>query len=171
MFVKKYIQDSISKLDGLYQDSVASSDLRMAVYYSKLAVIEYCGWIEESMDEIVNYLALGGLKTQSFRDILAYKIRHTYGFDYKKHFRPMIVDVVGLRRCEYIQDRLHRNGDLDILTSELETYVGHRNNAAHTHIHSTLPTYPSPSVTMNSLNRVFPILRRIRRMKKDKKCV
>jgi hypothetical protein len=171
MVVKKYIYRNLCKLDSEYNKSLALPDLSLSVYFSKLATIEYCGWIEETMDAIVIAFARGKIHTNGFQDSLNTKIKETYGFQYKKHFRPMMVHVLGIIRCEKIQLDLDSNGDLSRLKSELDTYVVHRNNAAHTHINRILPTYPSPSATIGSLNRIYPILKRIYAMRKEKKYI
>jgi hypothetical protein len=166
MVVKKYIAENLSKLDKKFSESLVSPDSDLPVYFSKLATIEYCGWLEETMDGIVFAYAKKRLKTQSFRDILKGTIANTYGFQYKKHFRPMLVHVVGIVRCERIQSALEKAGDLATLESELSTYVVHRNNAAHTHIQN-IASYPSPSATLGSMCKVYPILKKIYTMRKD----
>ena len=171
MVVKKYIVYSLKRLDQEYNIALASSEPTMAVYLSKLAVIEYCGWIEETMDAIIGSYAQGKLKTSAFRESLNKKIESTHGFQYKKHFRPMLVHVLGIIRCEKIQKSLDQNGDLATLKSELDTFTEHRNRAAHTHVNRVLTTYPSPSVTLGSFNTVYPILKRVYTMRKNAKFV
>ena len=161
MVVKKYILASLAILDREYNNALLSPDPNKAVYFSKLAIIEYCGWLEETIDDIIYSYAKGKIKTAQFEDSLKGKIKKTYGFQYKKHFRPLLVHVVGIIRCERIQRALDSNGDLATLESELDNYVEHRNKAAHTYINKVLPSYPSPSVILGSLNTVYPILKRI----------
>ena len=154
-------------LDREYNNALTSPDSNMAVYFAKLAIIEYCGWIEETMDAIIAGYAKGKVKTTPFIESLKSKIDKTYGFQYKKHFRPLLVHVVGIIRFEKIQSALDSNGDLVSLKSELDNYVKYRNNAAHTHINKVLPHYPSPSITMQSLKTVYPILKRVYGFRKD----
>lgn len=171
MVVKKHILSSLTMLDREYNNALLSPDPNKAVYFSKLAIIEYCGWIEETMDAIINGYARGKIRTTPFQNSLRDKINKTSGFQYKKHFRPLLVHVVGAIRCEVIQNILDSNGDLATLMSELENYVVHRNSAAHTHISRTLPQYPSPSVTIASLKVVYPILKRIYGLRKNNRCI
>lgn len=161
MVVKKHILASLTMLDREYNNALLSPDPNKAVYFSKLAIIEYCGWLEETMDAIIAGYAKGKVKTNPFIDSLKSKIEKTSGFQYKRHFRPLLVHVVGIIRCERIQNTLDSNGDLTTLESELDNYVEHRNKAAHTHINKVLPRYPSPSATIGSLQTVYPILKRI----------
>jgi len=161
MVVKKNILASLAMLDREYNNALLSPDPNKAVYFSKLAIIEYCGWLEETMDAIIAGYAKGKVKTVPFKEILKSRIEKTYGFQYRKHFRPLLVHVVGIIRCERIQSVLDSSGELATLESELDNYVEHRNKAAHTHISKILPSYPSPSATIGSLKTVYPILKRI----------
>jgi len=171
MVVKKYILSSLTMLDREYNNALSSPDPNKAVYFSKLAIIEYCGWIEETMDAIIAAYAKGNVKTPPFIESLNSKINKTYGFQYKKHFRPLLVHIVGIIRCERIQSTLDSNGDLTILESELNNYVVHRNKAAHTHISNVLPRYPSPSATIGSLHIIYPILKRVYGLRKNSRYV
>lgn len=165
MVVKGYIRRSLYRFDRQYVTALSNADSAMAVYFSKLATIEYCGWIEETMDSIVLAYAKGRIGTEYFRKILGSRIRSTHGFQYEKHFCPLLFLVVGIPGCEKLQLALDRTGDLSILVAELDTYTKHRNDAAHTHVNRVLPTYPSPSATIGSFERVFPILKQIYAMR------
>jgi hypothetical protein len=50
MIIKGYIENTLKELDRLYNKHTS---LKKDIYYSKLAVIELCGWIEETCDAIV----------------------------------------------------------------------------------------------------------------------
>lgn len=52
MIVKKYIRNTLDSLDSKYNSALTSSDPNEPVFYSKMAVLEYCGWIEEALDKI-----------------------------------------------------------------------------------------------------------------------
>ena len=51
MVTKDYLLKTLNWLDQLYNDPTA--DDQKTSSYSKLALIELCGWIEETMDDIV----------------------------------------------------------------------------------------------------------------------
>jgi len=51
MITKSYLFKTLNWLDQLYNDPTA--DNQKTSSYSKLALIELCGWIEETMDDIV----------------------------------------------------------------------------------------------------------------------
>ncbi len=50
MITKSYLFKTLNRLDRLYNES-RTDDKK--IFYSKLALIELCGWIEETMDDDV----------------------------------------------------------------------------------------------------------------------
>ena len=50
MITKSYLLKTLNWLDQLYNDPTADDK---KIFYSKLALIELCGWIEETMDDDV----------------------------------------------------------------------------------------------------------------------
>ncbi|RLA52351.1 MAG: hypothetical protein DRR42_07810 [Gammaproteobacteria bacterium] len=66
MIVKTHISKTLSALDKRY----TNSDSEGSIFFAKLAVLEYCGWIEESLDDVVHRAVKGKLKTQEFSDML-----------------------------------------------------------------------------------------------------
>ncbi len=156
MVVKKHILNNIQKLDRLYNSAPTTE----ATYYSKLAIIELCGWIEHSMDNIVDNFANRRLRTTPFRDMFLSIKNGTYGFEYKKNFRKMLSNTIGLHNMESIESSLTTTGEIAILEATLASLKTLRNNAAHTFIDTTT-TYQSPSVTKSQLLIIYPILKKI----------
>lgn len=156
MVVKKHIMYNIKNLNRLY-DSAPTTE---ATYYSKLAIIELCGWIELSMDSIAEHFANKHLKTQPFKNSFQSLIENNYGFDYKRNFRKMLNQTIGLHNMEKIELKINLTGCITILDSTLDILKKLRNDAAHTYI-GTTTTYQSPSVTKSQLEIVYPILKEI----------
>lgn len=154
MVVKKNILTTIKRLDVLYNGAPNPE----ATYYSKLAIIELCGWIEHSMDNIAEHFAKKKLKTQPFKDSFKALKDHNYGFEYKKNFRKMLIQTIGLHNMEKIEVKLNYTGSITILDSTLDTLKTLRNDAAHTFIGATT-TYQAPSVTKSQLETIYPILK------------
>ncbi len=154
MVVKKYILSNIKKLDQLYN----SSPTVEATYYSKLAIIELCGWIEFSMDNIVEYFANEHIKTQPFKDSFKSLKDKNYGFDYKQNFRKMLSQTIGMHNMEKLELTINRTGNVNILDATLNNLKNLRNDAAHTYIDTT-KTYQAPSVTKSQLELIYPILK------------
>jgi hypothetical protein len=154
MVVKKHIMNNIKRLDSLYN----SSPTVEATYYSKLAIIELCGWIELSMDNIVEHFANKNLKTQPFKDSFKSLKDKNYGFDYKQNFRKMLSQTAGLHNTEKVETKLNITGQIAVLDATLDSLKALRNDAAHSYIDTT-KTYQAPSVTKSQLEQIYPILK------------
>lgn len=160
MIVKKNISRTLKDLDDRYNVAIRSSNNDEPIYYSKLAILEYCGWLEEAFDNIVKRSVKGKLKTPPFKQMLEVSIiGNNHGFQYKEHFRPMLTRTIGIVAMEKVERFLNRNGSLSILISELEAVKRDRDSAAHTWVQNTTLTYPAPSITKARLERVYPIVR------------
>ena len=154
MVVKKHILSNIKRLDSLYNLSPTFE----ATYYSKLAIIELCGWIELTMDNIVEHFANKHLKTQPFKNSFKSLKEKNYGFDYKQNFRKMLSQTVGLHNTEKLETKLNHGGKIAILDATLDSLKTLRNDAAHTYIDAT-KIYQAPSVTKAQLEQIYPILK------------
>jgi hypothetical protein len=156
MVIKKHILITIQQLDRLYNLARTTE----ATYYSKLAIIELCGWIEHSMDNIADDFANRHLTSTPFKDIFTNVKKNTYGFEYKKNFRKMLSNTIGLHNMEAIELTLTATGEIAILEATLTALKILRDDAAHTFIGATT-TYQAPSVTKSQLLIIYPILRKI----------
>lgn len=156
--VKRHILFTINKLDKLYNLSPTNE----ATYYSKLAVIEFCGWIEVTMDKIAENYVSRNVKTTQFNDIFRSIKENNHGFRYNSNFRKMLIQVLGLQNMEKVEVAMSKSGSIAVLTAQLDMLIHIRNDAAHTFLDTT-KTYQAPSVTRQQLNIVYPILRDIHR--------
>lgn len=158
MVSKEDILTTIDKLDEKYNMALMSESPQDATFYAKLALLEYCGWLEETLDDIVISSIHGQLTTQPFKQMFDAIVLGTHGFRYKKYFRPMLVKTMGIVRVEKFEIQIEQNGDLTIFKAELDTMAESRNIAAHTWIEGTTQVYPAPSLIQGSLRRIFPIV-------------
>ena len=156
MVVKQHILVNIKRLDKLYN----SASTTEATYYSKLAIIELCGWIEFSMDNIAKNFANRHLKTLPYQNSFQALINSNYGFEYKNNFRKMLNQTIGLHNMEQLELPLIATGEIAILDATLDSLKVLRNDAAHTFIGATT-TYQAPSVTKAQLEVIYPILKKI----------
>lgn len=159
MILRKHIENDLKRLDGLYSQSLLGADARVPIYYSKLAVLELSGWVEESFDLIAKRAIKGKLKSKKFKDLLDTAISRNYGFDYDSNFLGMLMKVVGLEPCERLHGHLNVSGKHAVLTNELNAMIGQRRKAAHVHLASTTTSFDAPSVSLARMRKLFPILR------------
>ena len=152
----KQIETLINELEKLYD---APRDPNHKDYYSKFALTELCGWLEISIDEIVKDYSTTKLNELENQDYFKNKIiNKTYGFDYKLHLRPMLINLIGLKGIEELEANLKAQGVLQILASQLSTLWGLRRRAAHTTIVGVTAQYQSPSTIKNNLTTLYPLL-------------
>lgn len=157
MTISKHIFVTLNHLDTLYNESSSQNKDIEPTYYSKLAVLEYCGWIEESLDLIVKRSFTDKITNSQLIKIIEEKIKFNSGFQYENNLRPMLITSFGVIGTEKFENLINSNGNLDILKSELNALKEDRNSAAHTWIQGTTRQYPAPSVLIGRLNKVHPI--------------
>ncbi|KRD59944.1 hypothetical protein ASE40_12740 [Flavobacterium sp. Root935] len=157
MVAKSYIESTLKELDKLYNNSTSQ---KKAIYYSKLAVLELCGWIEESVDEIILRHANRNLKSSTCKTFCQEKIiKPNYGFQYNDNIRPMLTKLIGLINLENIEHELEKTAQITLLKSNLGTLKLVRNEAAHTYLKGYTRRYNAPSRTIADFNRIYNLLK------------
>lgn len=159
MISKSYIKQTLQDLDALYNKA---SSQKKAIYFSKLAVIELCGWIEETLDDIVLRHSVRSLKDAQNKTFYKDEIVGcTYGMKYKKHIRPMLISLLGLIGVEALEKELEKTSQITLLKSNLGNLIRVRNEAAHTHLKGVTRTYNAPSRTIGDFYRICVFLESI----------
>jgi hypothetical protein len=154
------ISKTLSFLEKMYQDHSLSYDRERPIMFAKLAILEYCGWVEAAFDEIAICGVRNKLRTRISRKHLEDKIKGTYGFSYAENARPLLLVSVGTDKLMTIEREMNKNGDLQMLTSNLGTMNKYRKEAAHTFTNGRTTYFQAPSVTAGALRSTEPILQR-----------
>jgi len=158
MIARSYIESNLKQLDKLYNKAGTQ---KKELYYSKLAMLEMCGWIEESMDDIVQMCANRVLKQRQNKSYITKKvIKPTYGFEYDRHFKKMLIHVVGLMSIERVENKVDQL-KYARLTSALGSLKEVRNKEAHTHLKGVTRRVDAPSVTLQYFTYVYEGLKEI----------
>jgi hypothetical protein len=127
-----------------------SRNPRDPLYFSKLALLELCGWIELTMDQIVRDCARKRLTdAANLKHVEENVIERTHNFAYAANFRPMLIQVVGLVNVEDLERR-YDPAKFDLMESSLDTLRQQRNREAHTYVSGVTPTVDAPSVIINT---------------------
>lgn len=150
MISHSYIFKNLKYLDRKYQKS---SSLTEASYCSKLAILELCGWIELSMDDIILRACIRGVRDPGFRKAINDKVKRNYGFEYERHFQSMVTALIGYRGYEKIEKKVPTSVSVN-LKSELSILKERRNSLAHTYFKGVTPHYDAPSLTVQRYNTV-----------------
>lgn len=152
MIGKTSILQNLKTLDSLYRNAPS---IKKTLFYSKLAILELCGWIEESMDDIVRRCANRHLRSRQNRSFVKSTIiKRVHGFDYHNHFRAMLMQVIGLITLEKVEKKLDQR-KLQVMQASLDTLKEHRNAEAHTHLKGTTRRLDAPSVTISRFSDVY----------------
>ena len=167
MIVKSYILKNLETLEKLYNSSTSAKN---GLFYSKLAILELCGWIEESMDDIVLKCSNRKIKDSKERkDIKKNIVDRTYGFEYNKHFRPMLIQVIGRIGVTKLERNLD-SGKIQVLQSKLSSLKISRNIEAHTHLKGITHRLDAPSVTKANFLDIYDGLMDIYKKLKEIEC-
>lgn len=152
------IKKTLVRLDSEYNTSIADPD--MPVFFSKLAIIELSGWLEDSIDDILyDYMGRHLIDIDVIHDIKKDIIEKNYGFKYKQNIQKICFAVLGANNWENIKDKIS-TVDLLNLQTITGTLTNSRNNAAHS---STIVTrtFNAPSITLSEFNKLMPAIQTI----------
>jgi hypothetical protein len=152
MITKQYIVPSLQALDTAYRNAMSADD---AERFAKLAIIEMCGWIEESMDSLILRCGKRHLKISKNLDYCEEGIiGTTYGFDYNRHFRWMLIRLIGLVTVERLESQFDQTKH-HLFKSTLASLKIVRDSVAHTHLKGATRTLDAPSMALRNFQRVY----------------
>ena len=156
MIAKTEIERALKGLQHRYRSAKTQKE---PLWLSKLAIIELCGWIEVSLDDLVLLLARKTVTNSGYAKHIREKIiDRNSGFHYKKHFRTMLTASVGFEGLEIIEAAVNPVSKAR-LESELGALSITRNSLAHTYIKGVAAAIDAPSVTIGRFNRIYPALK------------
>ena len=143
MISKTYIQTNLQNLDAAYQRAGGN---KLSYYLSKLAILELCGWIEMSMDDVIQRHCNRQLSEAANRKYVENDIiKRNYGFDYQYNFRAMLIRLVGLVQVEQIEAQTNAVTHA-LFETNLTSLKTLRNGLAHTYT-KTLGQIDAPQIT------------------------
>ena len=166
MLKVRRIEQTLQLLQREY-DACEHGSPELQTLYSKLAILELGGWLEHAFDEIaINSIRKEIPKPE--RKIIDEKIKNTNGFHYD-NVLPLLIFCMGAPKFLKVEKELKKNGNLDILKSNLGTLNQQRKVAAHTSSFISAKTYYSPSWTLNIFKTISPILKQMWALVEQKK--
>lgn len=146
MLATTEIQQRLKEIDILY---LAEANTVKALLWAKLATLEVGGWTEECIDKIViDFINSKNLKSKE--DIIR-KLRKNYGFQYKKEFRTIVVEIVGSVLFEKIETSIENQ--CHQLAGALGELKSSRDVSAHTYTKSD-SRIDAPSKTLDLLSKI-----------------
>lgn len=152
MIAKTNIESHLRRMDSKYAKAKSNNE---AMFYSKMAIIELSGWIEESMDDIILRCSVRCLKESDNRKLIKGIVSRNYSFQYEK-FRGMLIQLIGLIEFEKLEKYMDDNypAEKANFVSTLGLLKKPRNIYAHTPLKFT-EAIDAPSVTKNRFRNVY----------------
>lgn len=157
------IEDTLKLLDVWFKEPHHDTDRPKLL--SKLALLELCGWLEGTFDELILHADKLTLKDQNWTKQSVMK--NVSGFDYGPHLRGMLTKLVGETFAKRVESCIDTSfpGDLDLLKSKLGTLWTKRCMFAHndmvSHIASQT-TFDAPSWTLAQYRTLVPLIAKYR---------
>lgn len=152
------IENLLNELQTLYDSNTKSPTQQK--YYSKLALLELCGWLESTFDDIAYEYALSNMPNSANTVDLDKKIELVYGCSYE-NLRTLLTLCIGLPKLLVLEEQFSRTGELVILKGDLNTLWGMRKPAAHTSLAGRTEQFQTPTVLLIRLKSIYTILTRM----------
>lgn len=142
------IEDRLNRLNYLYLGS--SGDSELPTIYSKVAIMELGGWVEEARDELCRMLfdkVYDDANNEAFNNLFK---GHISGFEYDEYFRRRVFErIIGKQGTKDLESKI------DVAT--FEPFKANLNalwNQRNAHAHRTITgmaslTSQAPSVTLS----------------------
>ena len=152
------IDETLRSLDRWFNEPSEGGDRPKLL--SKLALLELCGWLEGSFDALILSVNDLSLKDAAWTTTMSAKVS---GFDYEKHFRGMLVTLVGEVTARKVERAMEDSnpGDLDRLRQQLGALWKKRCNIAHSDMVANIAsqtTFDAPSWAINQHRVIAKLL-------------
>jgi hypothetical protein len=152
------IEKTLLSLEDLYNEAEQTNEIRKLSFFSKLAIIEVCNWIEEVQDKMLMQLTQDKINEEN-KKYIGEIIKNNHGFGYNKNFRKLLLNIIGIIELEKVEKKLEDNGSaLQRLRTELGNFKKERDRAAHTHIKEVTERYDAVSLTRSRFDNLVFLL-------------
>ena len=155
------IESTLNLLSLEYDKALCDENQQMPILFSKLAILELCGWIEVSVDKVLCDYVDNNVTKEENRKFIKKTIDRNYGFKFDTHLQPLFCSVFGIKNCETIFGSLSEQ-EMASMKTTLGVCAEKRNIAAHkyTEVGITL-TYSAPSEVKSYYQQLKPAFEKI----------
>ena len=159
MICGEKIENILEWLDECYETS-SISEIEKAKSYSKLAILELSGWVEESMYDLILDIADKELGSSNAKKRVKKTISNINGFTYDTHFSEMLLKGIGIVNKEIVEKNVRDRNERKFMKFRiaLKELYNRRNHLAHTFRKGRQEYFAGPSVAKNYYDDIFPIL-------------
>jgi hypothetical protein len=137
------------RLHEIEVNYLAETDPVKALLWAKLATLEVGGWTEECIDKIVTDFVVA--KAPPSKGKILDRLHALYGFQYKKEFRSILVEVIGTILLDKIETRI------DLKCQQLESALAKLKESRDVSAH----TYTKPDSAIDAPSVMIDLLRKI----------
>lgn len=146
----------LNTLNLLDREYGAAIGVDLPQLYSKLAVLEFTGWIEVSFDTLCADYINGHVVDSGNQTKIRQIVSNNYGFKFDTNIFPMMCSVLGINNWENILDAFP-TADLFNMKAVLGNYKAERDRAAHNNtISGVTPSFRTPSTVIVDYNKLKP---------------
>ncbi|WLT36820.1 hypothetical protein NON20_11905 [Synechocystis sp. B12] len=96
------IEKTLLSLEDLYNEAEQTNEIRKLSFFSKLAIIEVCNWIEEVQDKMLMQLTQDKINEEN-KKYIGEIIKNNHGFGYNKNFRKLLLNIIGIIELEKVE--------------------------------------------------------------------
>ena len=157
------IENTLVLLENEYNNAQNNDtiDPQLPILFSKLAILELCGWIEVSVDKVLYEYVNSNLSKEENKKFIKEKIDGIYGFKFKTNLQPLFCSVLGIKNYETIIDTLSEQELSDMQTTlgnlaKLRDFAAHNNTQV-----GVTPNYNAPSQTITNYRKLKPAFEKI----------
>jgi hypothetical protein len=154
------INDLRKNLDILEQLFTNTNEKKKVILFSKLALLELCGWIETTMDSIINENAKKRNLDPEDEKFIRGKVTRTYSFEYIK-FRDLVILLIGVKKTKLLETSMNNN--FVLMEAKLNELFTKRCKLAHTHSDRTTKIIDSPQIMKSDFNDLLKYLKEYER--------
>lgn len=151
------IEQTLNELNTQYNKS---SDLKMQILISKFALLEFCGWIEVTMDDILLEYLLANVSNVDIQESAKKRIENNWGFHFQSNIEPLFCYIIGVVNWQKVVNSLDQINKKEVLVSTLNNFTKKRGTAAHTNTQVT-QSYDAPSTIKNNFDNIVVAIKQI----------
>lgn len=146
------IRSTLYKLNVLYNEASTESNFQIDIY-CKLAALELCGWIEETNDELVIGYMERYLSEKEVKDFKSKYIQKVHGFNYQKHLRPLLINLLGVILVSKMEMDL--KFEIDYLEDLLDELYIYRCKLAHRQYFESNPAIGQAQISIDAPSKII----------------
>jgi hypothetical protein len=166
---KDKILVTLNELNNLYNYAKASN--LEAYSFSKVAVLELSGWVQETIEKITESYYSENIKDKTCNQSFGEIIHNNSGFHYDRNLGNILGYVIGIYGIKTIESKIG-TGEISKLKALLTNLTKKRNDVAHNYKESSITvSVDAPSLTIKNCKDIFDLLKKLEKELKTFKII